>query len=154
MDDLKRIIKLAGRDHVDEADETPAAQNAAAPASAGGYAQSATAADNNPAPAAAAPTYTTQKGVMGQPDTQQRSYASFGDFANKLMGKGDVNGKVAAPAAPAATSAVPAQPEANNQSSGMTAQAQAQKTPDAPAANNQSSTTKSWRLCSVCSSST
>ena len=149
MDDLKRIIKLAGRDYVDEADETPAApaatsdapsaQNTAAPASTGGYAQSATAATNNPAPAADAKTYTTQKGVMGQPDTQQRSYASFGDFANKLMGKGDVNGKVAAPATPAATSAVPAAPDANNQSSGYTAQAQAQKTPDAPAANNQSS---------------
>lgn len=81
----------------------------------------------NPPPAAAAApkpgetttaadgrTYTTQKGVMGQPDTQQRSYKSFGDFFNKITGKGDVNGAVAptggaakptgAPAAPAGAS--------------------------------------------------
>ena len=96
----------------------PAKQNTAAPASAGGYAQSATAADNNPAAAAPKPgdtttaadgrTYTTQKGVMGQPDTQQRSYKSFGDFFNKLTGKGDVNGAVAAPAAGAAKPAATA----------------------------------------------
>jgi hypothetical protein len=40
-------------------------------------------------------TYVRQKGVMGQPDSEQRSYASFGDFFNKIRGKGDVNGKVA-----------------------------------------------------------
>ena len=39
-------------------------------------------------------TYVRQKGVMGQPDSEQRSYASFGDFANKIMGKGDVNGRM------------------------------------------------------------
>jgi ATP-dependent protease HslVU (ClpYQ) peptidase subunit len=39
MDDLKRIIKLAGRDYVDEADETPSAQG-----SASGYAPAATSA--------------------------------------------------------------------------------------------------------------
>jgi LysM repeat protein len=40
-------------------------------------------------------TYVRQKGVMGQPDSEQRSYASFGDFFNKIRGRGDVNGKVA-----------------------------------------------------------
>ena len=40
-------------------------------------------------------TYVRQKGVMGQPDTWNRSYASAGDFVNKIRGKGDVNGKVA-----------------------------------------------------------
>lgn len=39
-------------------------------------------------------TYVRQKGVMGQPDTWNRSYASAGDFMNKIRGKGDVNGKV------------------------------------------------------------
>ena len=69
---------------------------------------------------------------MGQPDTQQRSYASIGDFLNKIRGKGDVNGKVA-PAQASATE----KPADNNQSSGYTAQSQAQKSPDA--VNNQSS---------------
>lgn len=41
-------------------------------------------------------TYVRQKGVMGQPDTEVRSYASAGDFLNKIRGKGDVNGKVTA----------------------------------------------------------
>jgi hypothetical protein len=41
-------------------------------------------------------TYVRQKGVMGQPDTWNRSYASAGDFLNKIRGKGDVNGKVTA----------------------------------------------------------
>lgn len=39
-------------------------------------------------------TYVRQKGVMGGPDTEQRSYASFGDFFNKIRGKGDVNGRM------------------------------------------------------------
>lgn len=139
-------------------------QNTAAPASAGGYAQSATAADNDnldkgsssytgpignadndPKPAATSTvpeqpkgivttrdgspltdrsgnpvktragaeadldakyngsntrtdddgrTYVRQKGVMGAPDSEQRSYASFGDFFNKIRGKGDVNGRM------------------------------------------------------------
>lgn len=38
-------------------------------------------------------TYVRQKGVMGQPDTWNRSYASAGDFLNKIRGKGDVNGR-------------------------------------------------------------
>lgn len=38
-------------------------------------------------------TYVRQKGVMGQPDTWNRSYASAGDFLNKIKGKGDINGK-------------------------------------------------------------
>jgi hypothetical protein len=41
-------------------------------------------------------TYVRQKGVMGGPDTENRSYASIGDFVNKIRGKGDVNGKVTA----------------------------------------------------------
>jgi hypothetical protein len=41
-------------------------------------------------------TYVRQKGVMGSPDTENRSYASIGDFVNKIRGKGDVNGKVTA----------------------------------------------------------
>jgi LysM repeat protein len=40
-------------------------------------------------------TYVRQKSAMGGPDTENRSYASFGDFFNKIRGKGDVNGKVA-----------------------------------------------------------
>lgn len=39
-------------------------------------------------------TYVRQKGVMGGPDTENRSYASVGDFINKIRGKGNVNGKV------------------------------------------------------------
>jgi len=41
-------------------------------------------------------TYVRQKGVMGGPDTENRSYASVGDFINKIRGKGNVNGKVTA----------------------------------------------------------
>lgn len=39
-------------------------------------------------------TYVRQKGIMGQPDSEQRSYASFGDFFNKIRGQGDVNGRM------------------------------------------------------------
>jgi hypothetical protein len=39
-------------------------------------------------------TYTRQKGIMGAPDSEQRSYASFGDFFNKIRGQGDVNGRM------------------------------------------------------------
>ena len=39
-------------------------------------------------------TYVRQKGVMGGPDSEQRSYASFGDFFNKIRGQGDVNGRM------------------------------------------------------------
>jgi hypothetical protein len=39
-------------------------------------------------------TYVRQKGVMGAPDSEQRSYASFGDFFNKIRGQGDVNGRM------------------------------------------------------------
>jgi LysM repeat protein len=40
-------------------------------------------------------TYVRQKGVMGQPDSEQRSFDSLGSWFNALTGKGDVNGKVA-----------------------------------------------------------
>jgi hypothetical protein len=39
-------------------------------------------------------TYVRQKGVMGGPDSEQRSFDSFGSWFNALTGKGDVNGKV------------------------------------------------------------
>ena len=120
-----------------EAPAAPAAPAAAAPNTNSGssYTGPIGTATNNPAPAAAAApkpgetttaadgrTYTTQKGVMGQPDTQQRSYKSFGDFFNKLTGKGDVNGAVAptggaakpaaAGSAPTGTSSYTGQPAA------------------------------------------
>jgi len=118
----------------------PAQQNTAAPASAGGYAQSATAATNDPAPQASNQAVAGSSNLVtrtpdqiaadnskpfgAQQNQATKSYASIGDFASAVGDKfkGMLGGNKSAPVA--------SQTPVNNQSSGMTAQSQAQKSPE------------------------
>ena len=74
--------KMAAKVPEPKADEPKQASKAEKPAE-----------DGNTKTDADGRTYVRQKGVMGQPDTWNRSYASAGDFVNKIRGKGDINGK-------------------------------------------------------------